>query len=105
MAVAGRQVESSTALHNIAERTTQYSTAPHNKAKRTTYCSAERGLWYLALCTHTRTLPRVVKGDRKGLHRIRYSVRQFLKTSYVISPTHGCTGGVVFRIDFRINGG
>jgi hypothetical protein len=48
--------------------------------------------------------PRVVKGDQKGHRGITSSVRKLLKTTYVIPPTRGRTGGVVFHIDFRISG-
>jgi hypothetical protein len=54
--------------------------------------------------THPRMLSRAVKDDQKG-HGVTYSVRQFLKTAYVMTPPiRGSTGGVVFRINLRISG-
>jgi hypothetical protein len=55
------------------------------------------GVWN----THTRMLPRVVKGDHKEGHR---SMRLFLKAAYMILPTHCRTGGVLLRIDVGISG-
>ena len=54
--------------------------------------------------THPRMLPRVVKGDQKGPHGITNSVQKSLKTACIVPPTRGRTGGILFRIDFRISG-
>jgi hypothetical protein len=59
--------------------------------------------------THPCMLPWGVNGDRErrpgeAPQDHNQSVRWFLKTAYMISPTRGNTGGVVFCIDFRMCG-
>jgi hypothetical protein len=41
---------------------------------------------------------------KRGTTNHNNTSREFPKTAYVIPPTRGRTGGVAFRIDFRISG-